>query len=136
METEGNYFWSDWRICCSHLRSGKRMPYIQQQKITHPSYNAVSFTTGFTLGHIEYTRYKDSSQDVKIEPKWNYQDRLFYQDLDGDNVVDRIRINSGSTKSECLDTILVRENDYEKNKEQFDDADKTLRELAEKYKSQ
>jgi hypothetical protein len=103
------------------------------KKISHPAYAAVSYATG-SSGHIEYAKYRDGSQDVKIEPEYNYSERLFYQDLDGDGRVDRIRINKGSTSNYCLDTILVRENDYEKNKEMFDEADRTLKGLAEKFR--
>ena len=102
--------------------------------INSPAYQTGSYATGI-IGHVEYTKYSNGSQDVKEYPNFGY--RMFsseiHQDLNGDGLVDRIREEGPEFKMHRLSTILVRENDYLANKERFDQADKQLQELIKKY---
>lgn len=102
--------------------------------IDRPAYHTESYATGIT-GHVEYTKYSDSSQDVKIYPGLSHRlfDSELYQDLDGDGLVDRIRQNGSEIKMNRLSELLVREHDYEANKDRFDKADAKLQELMEEY---
>ena len=104
------------------------------RRIEEPAYQTVSYATGIT-GHVEYTRYADGSQDVKTYPGLGHRmfDSELYQDLDGDNLVDRIRRNGAEWKMNRLSELLVRDQDYDANQERFDEADKTLQELMEEY---
>jgi len=104
------------------------------REINKPSHQTVSYATGIT-GHVEYTRYSDGSQDVKIYPGIGHRfwDSELYQDLDGDGLVDKIRRNGAEWKMNRLSELVVREHDYESHKERFDKADATLQELTEEY---
>jgi len=98
------------------------------------SHQTVSYSTGIT-GHVEYTRYKDGSQDVKVYPGVGHRlwDSDLFQDLNGDGKVDRIRRNGPEWKVNSLTEVLVRKQDYETNRERFDKADARLRELRAEY---
>ena len=102
--------------------------------INNAAYHTESYATGLT-GHVEYTRYSNGSQDIKIYPGLSH--RLFgselHQDLNGDGLVDRIRQDGPEWKMHRLNGILVREFDYSTNKKRFDEADRQLRELMEKH---
>jgi hypothetical protein len=99
-----------------------------------PAYTSVNYATGLS-GHIEYTRYADGSQDVKEYPGVGHRlfDSELHQDLNGDGLVDRIRQNGAEWKMNRLSELLVREQDYQANKERFDEADRKLQELRAKY---
>jgi len=107
---------------------------FNNRTINKPAYHTESRATGLT-GHVEYTRYSDGSQDVKIYPGLSH--RLFgselHQDLNGDGLVDRIRQDGPEWKMHRLYDLLVREHDYQANKGRFDEADKQLQELTAKY---
>ena len=77
----------------------------------------------------------DGSQDVKEYPSLGHRlfDSELYQDLNGDGLVDRIRRNGAEWKMNRLSELLVREYDYQSDKERFDEADKQLQELMVKY---
>ncbi|MDD5192037.1 MAG: hypothetical protein PHH54_01640 [Candidatus Nanoarchaeia archaeon] len=109
---------------------------LNNRSINKPAYHTESCATGLS-GHIEYTRYPDGSQDVKIYPgiSHQYADSKLYQDLNGDGIVDRIRENGSLLKANRLTEILIREHDYSQNKKRFDEADKQLQELMTKYPS-
>ena len=98
------------------------------------AYISVNYATGLT-GHIEYTQYADGSQDVKEYPGLGHRlfDSELHQDLNGDGLVDRIRQNGAEWKMNRLSDLLVREYDYQTNRERFDKADKQLHELMIKY---
>ena len=102
--------------------------------LNKPAYTSVNYATGLT-GHIEYTRYADGSQDVKEYPGLGHRlfDSELHQDLNGDGLVDRIRQNGAEWKMNRLSDLLVREHDYQANKERFDEADRQLQELMAKY---
>ena len=104
------------------------------RKINKPAYKTVSYATGLN-GHVEYTRYKDGSQDVKIYPGLGHRmwDSELNQDLDGNGKIDRIRKNGSELKMNKLSELLVREHDYKEHKERFDKADGRLKGLMEKY---
>jgi hypothetical protein len=107
---------------------------FNNRTINNQAYHTESRATGLN-GHIEYTRYKDGSQDVKIYPSWGH--RMFsselHQDLNGDGLIDRIRQDGPEWKDNRLNTILVRKFDYQQNKARFDKADKELNSLMNKY---
>ncbi|MDI6721494.1 MAG: hypothetical protein QMD85_03825 [Candidatus Aenigmarchaeota archaeon] len=106
-----------------------------QEKKT-PGYHMISHATGVG-GHIEYSRYSDGSHDVKVYPDLHrFFDSDLYQDLDGDGDVDRIRRQGAEPKMNRLTELLVREHDYESNRERFDKADNLLQELMKKYPEQ
>ncbi len=102
--------------------------------LNKPAYTSVNYATGLS-GHVEYTRYADGSQDVKDYPSLGHRlfDSELHQDLNGDGLVDRIRQNGAEWKMNRLTDLLVRENDYQDNKNRFDEADKQLQELMVKY---
>ena len=93
-----------------------------------------SYATGLT-GHVEYSRYADGSRDIKIYPGFGHRlfDSKLYQDLDGDGDVDRIRENNGGWKMNSLDRLSSKEVDYILDRDEFDEADKVLKELINKY---
>ncbi len=104
------------------------------REILKKSYKTLSYSTGLA-GHVEYTKYNDSSQDVKVYPDFGH--RIFSseldQDLNGDGLVDRIRLNSGELKMNKLNEILIRQYDYESYRKEFEKADLRLQELMKKY---
>ena len=99
-----------------------------------PAYRTESRASGL-YGHVEYTRYSDGSQDVK--EYHGFAHRLFdselHQDLNGDGLVDRIRQNGAGWKMNHLSELLIREHDYDGNKDRFDEADAQLQDLTVKY---
>ncbi len=107
---------------------------MNNRKIDSSAYKTVSYVKGMT-GHLEYTKFFDGSQDVKIYPGLghNLWDSEFHQDLNGDGLVDRVRRHGAEWKMHRLTELLVREYDYDKNKDRFDEADKQLQELMKKY---
>lgn len=107
---------------------------FNNRTIDNPSFISHSYAVGL-YGHVEYTKYSDGSRDVKIYPGFAHRlfDSELHQDLDGDEEVDRIRRNGAEWKMNRLSELLVRENDYEDNKERFDEADEQLRQLIDKY---
>jgi len=108
--------------------------YLNNRTIDKPAYHTESRALGLS-GHVEYTKYLDGSQDVKIYPSLGH--RLFnselHQDLNGDGLVDRIREDGSELKANRLKDILIRKQDYSINKERFDKADRQLQELMTKY---
>jgi len=104
------------------------------RSLDKPAYQTESYATGLT-GHVEFTRYSDGSMDVKEYPGLGHRifDSELHQDLNGDGFVDRIRRNGAELKMNRLSEILVRENDYQANKERFDKADTQLQDLIAKY---
>ena len=97
-------------------------------------YSTDSYAIGIT-GHVEYTRYNDKSKEIKVYPGLGHRlfDSELLQDLNGDGKIDRIRRNGAEWKVNSLIEILVREYDFDKNKDRFDEADKMLMGLIEKY---
>ena len=106
---------------------------MNNREIEKPSYRTVSYATGLT-GHVEHTQFSDGSQDVKIYPGLGHRlwDSKLYQDRDGDGDVDRIRQNGAEWKMNRLSKMLIREQDYDKHKKEFDEADEKLQELMER----
>ncbi len=108
--------------------------FFNNKIMNKPAYYSVSYATGLS-GHVEYTRYKDGSQEFKEYPGLGHGffDSDLCQDFNGDGKIDRIRKNGAEWKMNSLTEILVRESDYNSHKKRFDDADKMLKELKEKY---
>lgn len=104
---------------------------FNNRTIDNPTHHTESRAIGLA-GHIEYTKYADGSQDVKIYPWFGHRliGSELHQDLDGDNVIDRIRRNGPEWKMNRLIEVLVKEEDYVTNKERFDKASKQLQELS------
>lgn len=108
--------------------------FFNNQTIETEGYISVSHATWLT-GHVEYTSYSTGHQDVKIYPGLGHRlfDSILYQDLDGDCRVDIIRRNGPEWKCNKLDLLLIRDSDFDLNKEDFIEADKILRDLKTKY---
>ncbi len=104
------------------------------KEIERLSSYTVSYATGLS-GHTEYTKYQDGSQDLKIYPGLGHRlwDSEFHEDLDGDNKIDRIRRHGSELKMNSLRELLIRSQDYDTNKEKFDEADANLQKIIEKY---
>ncbi|HLC81137.1 MAG TPA: hypothetical protein VJH68_00595 [Candidatus Nanoarchaeia archaeon] len=103
--------------------------------VNTPGYTLNSYATGLS-GHVEYIRYSNGNyQDVKIYPGFGHRlfDSELVQDLDGDKRVDLIRKHSPELKMHRLSELLIREYDYESYNDRFDEADKLLHDLMEKY---
>ncbi len=110
--------------------------YCNNQHLSHPGYAVVSSARGI-CGHTEYSRYEDGSQDVKVYFGLGHDlfDSLFYQDINGDGKVDRIRRESGKIKMNRLEELLMRTYDYQQHKKDFDEADRVLRGQMQKYQN-
>jgi hypothetical protein len=103
--------------------------------IETPTQHQISYATGI-FGHREYVAHNDGSTELKIYPSYlghRLGASIFYQDLDGDGKVDRIRESGGEITMNNLKTSLVRQLDYEANKEIFDEADKILAKEKDKH---
>ena len=87
------------------------------------------------MGHIEFTQFLDGSYDVKVYPSsgHRYGKSELDQDLNGDSLVDRIRVNRSGFYANKLDKLLVRETDYKENQELFIKADQRLNQLIQRY---
>ena len=107
---------------------------LNSRTINKPAYQTESRATGLS-GHIEYTKYFDGSQDVKVYPGLGH--RIYgseiHQDFNGDGIVDRIRFDGPEWKMHRLGNILERSHNYQTDRKTFDNADKQLRELMAKY---
>ena len=107
---------------------------LNNRTIVKSAFYTESRATGI-YGHVEYTRYSDGSQDIKIYSSLSH--RFFgselHQDFNGDGLVDRIRRDGPEWKMHRLNDILERKIDYESNKDRFDKADAQLKELMIKY---
>ena len=108
--------------------------YFNNQNISTDAYTLHSYATVLS-GHIEYVKYSDGSQEVKVYSWFGHRlyDSALYQDLNGDNKIDRIRRNAPELKHNKICLLLVREYDYEENKKIFDKADNQLLKLRTKY---
>ncbi len=108
---------------------------LNDRTINKSKYITVSRVAGL-FGHIEYTRYFDGSRDIKEYPgifTHRYLSSDFYQDLQGDGLVDRIRENGSEFLLNRFGKLLVRESDYSSHKKEFDKADKKLQRLMARY---
>ena len=93
-----------------------------------------SRATGIYGNQVEYTRLRDGSEEVLIKDG-QLQSRLrLYQNLDGDNTVDRIRTERFRTRDALiLENILVRGLDLSEHRVEFAEADKILLQERAKY---
>lgn len=105
---------------------------LNNKKVETAGYISISVAKGIA-GHVEYTCYKGGLQEVKAYPRM-IGDTEHYLDFNGDNAVDRIRVEGSALKLNSLREILIRENDYPLHKEEFDDADKMMKEMSEKHR--
>jgi len=107
--------------------------YFNNKEVDHPSYQTHSFATGID-GHTEFTRYEDGSQEVLTIPSLHrmWESRISL-DIDGDNIVDRIRIIDGEHKSNKSE-LLIREDDFDGDRgSEFYYEDKKMRELSLRF---
>ena len=83
-------------------------------QINAPNFTANSRATGYFYNtKIEYAKLKDGSEEVLIREPWR---TLRYQNLDGDNTVDRIRVDKFKSRDLfCLENILIRSSDFLNN---------------------
>ena len=103
------------------------------------SYTMNSYDIGF-FGRVRRTRFDDNVTHVEVYPKFHYRVSGYglYVDSNGDDIADEIirtypewgenYKKKGNKKEE-----LTRKKDYNSHKQQFDEGDKKLRELTEKY---
>ena len=106
---------------------------INDQIFVGHSYKTNSFSTGIS-SHTEYTKYSDGSRDVKIYPIFGgISNSELRQDIDGDGIVDRIRGSGAGWKGHKFTELLIRKDDYQSNKERFNEADKHLSDLIRQY---
>lgn len=86
-------------------------------------------------GHVEYTEFKDGTFSIKEYPSLGHRslDSVYYEDLDGDGKIDRIRESGPEWKANSYQRTLVREYDYMDFKGEFEAADRLLAELKQKY---
>jgi len=85
-------------------------------------------------GRVEYARCSDGSFFVRLVPSFHFGSELFYQDFDGDGLVDKIESTTGYflIREEIpIKETLARVQDYSLNKEKFGEADKLLRQLMQ-----
>ncbi len=91
------------------------------------SYLLVSKPDGI-MGHIEYVRYEDASQEVKEYSGFGH--RIFgseiCEDRNGDSLTDHIRRNSGEVFMNRLDDLFVRSQDYALHAQDFDNCDQKI----------
>ena len=108
---------------------------INNRHLNKKATETFSYAKGF-IGHVEYTRYKDiSMEDIKVYPSilgHRYASSKLYQNLDGDDFIDIIRVNGPEWKMNRLEKILVRASNYEENQEAFEKADCLLKEMRQK----
>lgn len=110
--------------------------YCNNWNETTDSYTAHSFAVGLG-GHIEYVVYGSGMQDVKVYPSWGhrYTESTFYQDSNGDGLVDFIRINGPEYTYHSLEGAYERSEDYDAHREEFQEGDRILQNLMKKYKN-
>ena len=84
-------------------------------------------------GKCEYTRLRDNSEEILIRE----DDKILrFQNFDGDDTVDRIRIDKYVSRDLFrLEDILIRKIDYQNNKDLFNKADSILCNERNKVKS-
>ncbi len=101
--------------------------YWNNKEIKKPGVHAISRGTGLS-GHKEYVRFSDGSEEVKVYHSLGHRSMrsYTYYNTNGDDSVDRIRVQGSVLSSNKLVDMLVRDTDYQENEEEFDKADKTL----------
>lgn len=109
---------------CNHVKNNK---IVRSQ-----GYTCYSEARSIT-GHNEFVMYENGSQELKIFPNGSFSGFSFYQDVNGDNLVDRIHNHATAWNVHELEVLLDREYDYHNNKEVFDAADKELSEIKQRY---
>lgn len=93
-----------------------------------------SYSTGIS-GHVDYSKFKDGSYEIKTYPSFGHKlfDSKLYTDFDGDGKIDRIRVHNGEMGMNSLEKLLVRDFDYDKNSDEFDNGDTLLNNLIVEY---
>lgn len=104
--------------------------HFNHKSISGQSYRAESTDSGYLTGHVEYIRYKDCSQEVTIFESFQTGSIKNGRDLDGDGLIDIIKINGAYWGNLPLKSILVRKDDYLTHKKEFDEADKLLKQYT------
>lgn len=100
--------------------------------IDAPNYTSTSEPIGI-VGSVEYTRFKDGSEEILVTEHSLQTHTTLYQNLDGDNKIDRIRFDvRGAGGNSHLEKLLVRSVDFESNKDLFNQADRLLPKLRKK----
>ncbi|HLC81083.1 MAG TPA: hypothetical protein VJH68_00315 [Candidatus Nanoarchaeia archaeon] len=110
--------------------SGEKLAY----EIERSGYQIELHTTGLP-GFVEFTRFPDGSQEVKIYPRFPTKsfNRELHQDLNGDGLVDRIMCNGAEWKIDQSGELLIRKQDYDAHRERFNEADRQLQKLVVRY---
>ncbi len=122
----------------SVITFGSILSSCNDYNITRPNLVSNSRPIGKILsGKIEYTKLKDGSEEIYIDAATffvrNEKVRI-YQNLDGDDKVDRIRVQSYKMRGvTALEDILIRNLDFDQYSKEFEEADKLLLQQREKY---
>lgn len=109
--------------------------YYNNRVLTTSAHKTISRAVGLA-GHVEYSVFNDGSKEIRIYPVMGTRNQTSesYQDLNGDGKIDRIRKNASEWKMHHLTSILVRDQDYNSHKEEFNKADSLLKKLQEENK--
>ncbi len=94
-------------------------------------YQLISFADGVD-GHTECVFYEDNSLDVRVQESFSNGDVTFIQDLDGDGLADRIRVQGSKAERYALDSLLIRKYDFKSHSKEFKEADKTIKSCISK----
>jgi hypothetical protein len=107
---------------------------FNNKSVSGQGFMAVSHVTGI-YSHDEYIKYESGAQEVKSYPgiSHRYGSSVLFEDLDGDNLIDVISTHGSEMSFNRLKLLLLRKYDYPKNKRFFDNADKLLEKLRNKY---
>jgi hypothetical protein len=103
--------------------------YGQDYYIKNDRLASKSRQEGF-IDRTEYTRLKNGAEELIV---LEGAKATLYQNFDGDNTVDRIRIEKAAGIGFYVDDILIREKDYKTHEKTFDSADKLLLEERTKF---
>lgn len=106
-----------------------------QDMVVKGQYEFHSYTAG--AGHVEYLKFPDGKVMIQKHSSlgtktWGYRDYIDY----GDGRVDVVTEHASEIKYYKMNHVLTRDADYTSNQKEFDEADRLLRELNEKYKSE
>lgn len=104
--------------------------------VVQPTHTTISRATGW-IGHKDYTRYPDGSVDLKTYPDYFghfYFSTKLFQDLDGDGLTDRIRVNGPAFQMWQNRAILSRDTDYNTKRGDFLRGDTLIKEWNKIYK--
>ena len=109
------------------LITGTLNMFLNQKSYATKAFQFDSHVTG-PFGHIQLIRYNHGPIDLKRYHDFGHRimSSTLYRDTDGDRKIDIITDNGSEFKLNTMERTLVREIDYELNREIFDQADQLL----------